>query len=129
MAELKTQPTDADVLAYIARLDDQQRADSKRLIAMMQRITNDSPTMWGSSIIGFGKRHLKYESGRELDWMKIGFAARKGTMTIYCPVALDEHVKTLDEIGKYKIGKGCLYIKKLADVDTAKLEAFLKSTV
>lgn len=67
MTELKTQPTDEDVLAYIARLDGQQRADSEQLIAMMQRITNNPPVMWGSSIIGFGKRHLKYESGRELD--------------------------------------------------------------
>ena len=126
MAVLKTQPTNTDVLEYISRLDDSQRRDSETLIEMMQRLTGDQPVMWGPSIIGFGNRHLTYASGRELDWMKLGFAARKGTMVVYSLNDLSDHKDELDKMGKYKSGKSCLYIKQLADIDLKKLEVFLK---
>lgn len=129
MAELKTIPTAENVSDFLQTLDEAQRVDSQALIDIMQRITGDSPVMWGSSIIGFGTRHLKYESGRELDWMRIGFSPRKGKLAIYCPGLLEDFKEELDAIGKYQTGKGCLYIKQLADVNLERLEYFLASTL
>lgn len=125
MADLKTQPTPESVTDFLSTLDASQREDSETLIGILSRITGDEPVMWGPNIIGFGKRHLKYESGRELDWMKIGFAPRKGKLVLYCPGYLENYAEDLALIGKHKIGKGCLYINKLADVDVAKLELVL----
>lgn len=129
MAELKTKPTSEDVAAFVATLDDEQERDSRTLIGMMQNLTGAPAVMWGTSIIGFGDRHLKYESGRELDWFVIGFSPRKGKLAVYCPVNLDDHVDELEQMGKHKRGKGCLYITRLADIDEKKLETFLKKSV
>ncbi len=129
MAELKTRPNKNDVTAYLATLGDDQRSDSEQLVNIMQEIIGEPPVMWGTSIIGFGSKHLKYESGRELDWPIIGFAARKSGMVIYSLEYLENYRKELDKVGKYKIGKGCLYIKRLADVDTDKLQKFIKKLV
>lgn len=129
MVDLKTKPTADNVSDFLRSLDMGQRVDSEALIDIMQRITGDPPMMWGPSIIGFGMRHLKYESGRELDWMRIGFSPRKGKLAIYFPGQLEDFKEELDAIGKYKTGKGCLYVRQLADINLERLEHFLAVTL
>src|SRR5262245_5470190 len=128
-AKLKTQKTEASVTDFLDAIKDEtQRADSKKLVAMMQKATGDKPKMWGPAIIGFGNTHLTYESGRELDWFKIGFSPRKAALTLYGV----KNAKTgtmLRSLGKYTEGKGCLYIKKLSDVDTDVLKKMMEGAV
>ena len=126
MAELKTKPTAEDVAAFFATLDTEQRQDSEQLAAIMQDATDEPAVMWGSSIVGFGSRHLVYESGRELDWMRIGFSPRKGKLSIYGLLATTDYADDLKDLGKHKAGKGCLYIAKLADVDMTVLEKIIR---
>ena len=122
-AKNKTQQTDTSVEAFLNTVaDDQQRADSKRIIEMMNRTTGEVPKMWGPAIIGFGLRHMKYESGREMDWMEIGFSPRKGNITLYVLSKTLDQSQLLEKIGKHKASGGCLHIKKLADVDGKVLE-------
>ncbi len=117
MAENKTAPTGADPQAFIAAIsDEQRRQDCAEVARLMQAATDAPPVMWGESIVGFGARHLKYESGREMDWMVLGFANRKDALTLYLP-CLDQQADLVKQLGKYKLGKGCLYIKRLQDVD------------
>ena len=117
MAELKTKLNNASVDKFLKGVKDEQtRADCYQIIEMMNKATKAEPKMWGTSIIGFGNIHLKYESGRELDWFPIGFSPRKQNITLYLMGGLDQK-ELLDKLGKYSTGKGCLYIKKLADVD------------
>ena len=117
MAELKTKLTNASVDKFLKGVKDEQtRADCYQIIEMMNKATKAEPKMWGTSIIGFGNIHLKYESGRELDWFPIGFSPRKQNITLYLMDGLEQK-ELLDKLGKYSTGKGCLYIKKLADVD------------
>ena len=126
MAELKTKQTNLSVEEYLSAITDQQRqADCRVISDMMTRITGDEPKMWGNSIIGFGNTHLKYESGRELDWFKSGFSNRKDAITIYSMYGFISQPELLKKLGKVKTGKGCLYIKKLADIDLKVLEAML----
>jgi hypothetical protein len=114
-SELKTKQTDASVDAFLDSLaDEQQRDDSRAIVEIMQRITGEKPKMWGPAIIGFGSTTLKYSSGRELDWMKLGFSPRKGNIVLY---GMASDAKAAKDLGKFKTGKGCLYIKRLADVD------------
>lgn len=125
-AQLKTQQTSASAHDFIDSVqDEQQRKDAKQILALMEKVTGEKPKMWGASIIGFGDMHLKYESGRELDWFKIGFSPRKGQMTIYAINGDPAQAKLLEKLGKHSTGKGCLYIKKLADVDMDVLEAVI----
>lgn len=127
---IKTHANDADVDAFLEGVEDaRQRADSETLIALMQRVTGSPPRMWGPSIIGFGSTRLKYASGRELDWMQCGFSPRKAALSIYltCDIAQYEHL--LSRLGKYKTGKGCLYVKRLSDVDMKVLEAMVQEAV
>ena len=122
-AKNKTQQTDTSVEAFLNTVaDEQQRADSKRIIEMMNRTTGKVPKMWGPAIIGFGLRHMKYESGREMDWMEIGFSPRKGNITLYVLSKTLDQSQLLEKIGKHKASGGCLHIKKLADVDGKVLE-------
>ena len=126
MAELKTKQTDQPVEQYIAAIADKQRqADCRAVIEMMKKITGDEPKMWGPGIIGFGNIHLKYESGRELDWFKTGFANRKDAITIYSMYGFIVQPELLKKLGKVKTGKGCLYIKKLSDIDLDVLEKMI----
>ena len=127
-AELKTKETDASVDAFLDKVTDkQQAADSCVIVELMQRLSADKPKMWGPAIIGFGSTKLKYDSGRELDWMKIGFSPRKGNLTLYGLLSGNE--KHLDKLGKYKTGKGCLYIKRLDDVDLKVLEKMITASL
>ncbi|MFA7265651.1 MAG: DUF1801 domain-containing protein [Candidatus Nanopelagicales bacterium] len=127
MAELKTKPNRDDVEAFLESVNgEQRRADAKDLCALMTRVTGEPPVMWGPSIVGFGHDHLVYASGRELDWMSIGFSPRKAALTLYLTCDLDRLAEPLAGLGKYTHGKGCLYIKKLADVDQVVLENLIE---
>jgi hypothetical protein len=122
MAELKTKLTDASVAKFIKSQDERTQADCDKIIRIMKKATKSEPKMWGSSIVGFGSRRLKYESGRELDWMQIGFSPRKQYLTLYVLNNFKGQDALLKKLGRHTIGKGCLYIKKLDDVDLKVLE-------
>jgi len=130
MAELKTKQTEASVEDFLNCLPSEQtRADCFEIVKIMTQATNAEPKMWGSSIIGFGSTHLKYASGRELDWMMVGFSPRKQNLTLYITGDLNLYTDLLEKLGKYKKGVGCLYIKKLQDVDTRVLEELIQRSV
>jgi hypothetical protein len=130
MAELKTKLTDASVTDFLNEIkDEEKRTDSFEIIKLMQQVTKQEPKMWGTSIIGFGNVHLKYESGRELDWFITGFSPRKQNLTLYVMGSFNPHVDLLKKLGKYKTGKGCLYINKLKDVDVKVLKELIKKSV
>ena len=125
-ANNKTQQTDASVEAFLDTVaDGQQRADSHRVIEMMLRATGEPPKMWGPTIIGFGLRQMKYESGREMDWMLIGFSPRKGNITLYVLSKTLDQDPFLEKLGRHKASGGCLHIKKLTDVDEKVLEELI----
>jgi hypothetical protein len=130
MAENKTKPTKVSVASFIAALaDEARRGDAKALVKLMQRVAGEKPKMWGPSIIGFGSVHYRYASGREGDMPLIGFSPRKAASVLY-GVAGDRGAKAmLAKLGKHSTGKGCLYIKKLADVDLQVLEAMVTQAV
>jgi hypothetical protein len=126
MAENKTKPTSLSVAAFInAIADPTRRADAKALVKVMQNASGEKPKMWGPAIIGFGSCHYKYESGREGDMPLIGFSPRKAASVLYSAIASDDCKALLPKLGKHTTGKGCLYIKKLADVDLQVLNAML----
>lgn len=125
-AELKTKQTKASAERFLNTIkDEQKRKDSFTILEMMKKVSQEEPKMWGPSIIGFGNVQLKYESGRELDWFKMGFSPRKEALTLYG--LLNKGGDLLKKLGKCKTGKGCLYIKKLQDVDAKFLEAMIVS--
>jgi hypothetical protein len=130
MAENKTKATTSSVDAFISALTDPaRRSDAKTLVHLMQRASGETPTMWGPSIIGFGSYHYKYDSGREGDMPLIGFSPRKAGNVLYSMLGSSEAEALLAKLGKHTTGKGCLYIKKLADVNPAVLDALIKSAV
>ena len=117
VAELKTRPTDDDVEAFLQSVPEPAQSDCRVLAAMMRDATGADPVMWGSSIVGFGKVHYQYASGREGDWFRVGFSPRKRALTIYLMDGVDRHADQLERLGPHTTGKGCLYIKRLDDVD------------
>jgi hypothetical protein len=126
MAELKTRQNELSVEDYINVVPDKQRqADCRIIMDLMKRITGDEPRMWGDSIVGYGNAHLKYESGREVDWFKTGFSNRKDSITLYSMYGFISQPELMKKLGKVKTGKGCIYIKKIADVDLNILEELL----
>ena len=130
MADNKTKATKASVAAYIDALPDKSRcADAKTLVKLMQRATGEKPKMWGSSIIGFGSYHYTYESGREGDMPLVGFSPRNAAFVLYLMLGLNRAEALLAKLGKHTTGKGCLYIKKLADVQQGVLERVIASSV
>jgi len=130
MAELKTKRTGASVEAFLGKIgDESRRQDCEALVRMMKKASGADAKMWGSSIVAFGSRRLKYDSGRELDWFPIGFAARKQDLTLYGLLTEGDGDPLLGRLGKHSRGKGCVYIKRLADVDTAVLQQMLKRAV
>lgn len=130
MAENKTQPTTISVQAFLdACTDPQQRADAKALARLMQQVTGNKPAMWGPSIVGFGTYHYVYESGREGDVPLVGFSPRKAANVLYGAIGFRGAEPLLARLGKHTTGKGCLYIKKLADVDVKVLETLLEKAV
>ena len=130
MVELKTKKTEASVDDFLNGLPSEQtRRDCFEISKIMKQATKAEPKMWGSSIVGFGSTHLKYASGRELDWMIIGFSPRKQNLTLYLSGGLDTYTDLLQKLGKYKTGGGCLYIKTLRDVDIKVLKAIIGQSV
>lgn len=128
MAENKTKATKASVAEFIAAIaDDTKRADAKTLVKMMQAATGEKPKLWGPSIVGFGNHHYVYESGREGDMPVVAFSPRKPALVLYIGAAGEEAL--LAKLGKHSIGKGCLYIKKLADIDPKVLEKLIAKAV
>ena len=126
----KTKPTSVSVASFIAALGDPtKRGDAKALVKLMQGATGEKPKMWGPSIIGFGSYHYKYESGREGDMPIVGFSPRKPAIVLYIMLGLGNSKALLDKLGKHKTGKGCLYIKTLADVDLKVLEQLIVKSV
>jgi len=129
MAENKTKPTDASVDGYIAAIDDEsRRKDCAVLTRLMARATKLKPRMWGTSIVGFGSYHYKYESGREGDSCLTGFSSRKGDISIYLTASFPGHDELLARLGKHKMGKACLYIRRLSDVDSKVLEQLVAAS-
>ena len=123
MADNKTKPTKLSVAAFIDALTDQsRRADAKALVKLMQNAAGEKPKMWGPSIIGFGSYHYTYDSGREGDMPLVAFSPRKAATVLY---GFSDSKALLAKLGKHTKGKGCLYIKKLADVDQKVLEAMV----
>ena len=127
MADNKTKPTNVSVSAFIDAITDQgRRADAKALVKLMQKASGEKPKMWGPSIIGFGSHHYVYDSGREGDMPLIAFSPRKAATVLY---GLGGSEALLPKLGKHTTGKGCVYIKKLADVDQKVLETMAAKAV
>lgn len=132
MAELKTQQNDADVREFIHTFaaSEQKRKDAFTLVEMMEQHTGYQPRMWGSSMIGFGSYHYKSERSRqEGDWFLVGFSPRKPAISLYVYTAIPEQDELLKELGKFKMGKSCIYVKNLEDIDLAVLKRIMSSTI
>jgi uncharacterized protein DUF1801 len=130
MADNKTKPTRLSVAAFINALSDPtRRADAKALVQLMESAAGEKPRMWGPSIIGFGRYHYRYETGREGDMLLIGFSPRKAATVLYNLTGSGDSRALLTKLGKHTTGKGCLYIKKLADIDQQVLEAMVVKSV
>lgn len=130
MAELKTKRNEGDVSAFIASIeDDEKRADSQALVALLSKVAGEPGSMWGANIVGFGSYHYVYESGREGDWFKIGFSPRKQSLTLYIMPGFREYQGLLDRLGKHTTGKSCLYVKRLSEIDMDVLEELAVQSV
>ena len=130
MATNKTQANSASVSKFIDQVENvQKRNDAKALVQLFEKITDKKAKMWGPSIIGFGQYHYKYESGREGDFMLAGFSPRKTALTLYIMAGFSRYDEYLSKLGKFKTGKSCLYVKKLADVDLEVLEAMIIDSI
>lgn len=131
LAEIKTKPTAVNVEDFINNVkDEQKRKDSFVLLDMMKKASGEEPVLWGSSIIGFGNKRFKSPAtGREVDWLLIGFSPRKANLSLYFTVGIKEHTAMLMKLGKHKTGLGCLYINKLEDVDLNILKEIIDSSL
>lgn len=130
MTKNKTRETDASVDAFLAGVENETRkSDSYVLLEMFSRIAGESPRMWGTSLVGFGQYHYKYDSGREGDFFRLGFSPRKQALTVYIMPGFDQYEGLLDQLGKHKTGKSCLYINKLADVDLEVLQELAEASL
>ena len=123
MAEIKTKPTTADVLVFLKSVDNEQkRADSLKILELMETVTGEEPVMWGNSIVGFGRYKYKNSKGEENVWPLIGFAQHKKNLTLYIMTGFDRYDELLGKLEKHFTGKSCLFINKLADVNADVLE-------
>lgn len=130
MAEIETKQNNASVATFLNSIEDKQkRADARKIASMMRAATGSRAKMWGSAIVGFGSYHYKYASGREGDWMLVGFSPRKQNLTIYIMPGFTAFDKLMAKLGKHSTGKSCLYIKRLADVDENVLEKLIAESV
>ncbi|MBP6335790.1 MAG: DUF1801 domain-containing protein [Bacteroidia bacterium] len=127
LAEIKTKQTSASVVDFINTVpDEQKRKDSFVILEMMKKASGEEPKMWGSSLIGFGnKRYKSPATGREVDWLLIGFSPRKANLSLYLTMNIKEHADVLKKLGKHKTGVGCLYINKLEDIDIKVLKGII----
>ena len=130
MNELKTKPGEASVEAFLHAIEDaQKREDAFAVLELMRNTTGQEPKMWGNAIIGFGSYHYRYVSGREGDWMLVAFSPRKQNLTLYLTGGLEPHAALLAKLGKHTRGKGCIHIKKLADIDLEVLTELICASV
>lgn len=130
MVELKTKKNKQSVSEFIDAVPDEtKRDDSRVIVKMMEKASGSPPAMWGDSIVGFGEYHYHYASGREANWMLVGFSPRKQNLTLYIMPGFDHYEDLLSRLGKYKTGKSCLYINKLADVDQYVLRELIEKSV
>jgi hypothetical protein len=131
MAKNKTTTTNKNVLYFIQEFadTDQKRKDSLELLKLFRKISGFEPKMWGPSIIGFGSYHYKYKSGHEGDAPLVSFSPRKTAISLYVFTGLESHKHLLEDLGKFKMGKACIYVKKLSDIDLQKLETLTWKTI
>ena len=130
MAELKTKQTEASVEEYLDTIEDpRRRADCAVISALMKKVTKCEPKMWGPSIVGFGSYHYRYETGHEGDACLVGFSSRKPEIVVYIAAGFESREKLLQELGKHRTGKVCVYIKRLSDIDVVVLEKLVKASV
>jgi hypothetical protein len=130
MADVKTIQTGASVKAFLDGIGDRgQRSDARKIAAMMRSATGERPKMWGASIVGYGSYHYRYSSGREGDWFLTGFSPRKQNFSVYIMPGFGSFEGLLGKLGKYKTGKSCLYIRRLADVDEQVLGELIDQSV
>lgn len=127
--ELKTKETQASVDAFIAKQPEEVRTDCQTLVKLMKKATGEEPRMWGTSMVGFGRYHYKGASGREGEWLITGFSPRKANLSIYIIMGFEKHGALMKKLGKHSTGKGCLYVKRLADVDTKLLDELIVKNV
>ena len=131
LVEIKTKPTAASVADFINNIkDEQKRKDSFVLLEMMKKASGEEPVLWSSSLIGFGnKRYKSPNTGREVDWLLIGFSPRKANLSLYLMVNIKEQAAALKKLGKHKTGVGCLYINKLEDIDIKVLKGMIDAAL
>ena len=129
MAENKTTRTGNSVEDFLASVPEPRQSDAREVDALLTEVTGLPAALWGPSIVGYGQRHLVYESGRELDWFEIGFAPRKASTTLYLTEGFDGHDELLGRLGKHTTGKSCLYLKRLDDVDRDVLKELVTRSV
>ncbi|MEO8305660.1 MAG: DUF1801 domain-containing protein [Betaproteobacteria bacterium] len=130
MAENKTRQTDASVESYLEAIEDPvRRQDCRALTKLMTKVTGHEPRMWGTGIVGFGSYHYKYASGREGDAALTGFSSRKGDISVYLVASSARQPELLQKLGRHKMGKSCLYIRKLADLDASVMELLVVESV
>src|SRR5688572_13360964 len=128
--DVKTKVNDASVTDFLNSVtDEQKRKDSLAILKIMKQMTKEEPKMWGASIVGFGSYHYKGASGREGDWMQIGFSPRKQNLTLYIIPGFERYQGLMKKLGKYSTGKSCLYIKKLSDVDMDVLKELMTESL
>ncbi|NTW24287.1 MAG: DUF1801 domain-containing protein [Lentimicrobium sp.] len=129
--EIKTKQNAASVEDFINTVENEQkRSDSFAILEMMKKATGEEPKMWGTSLIGFGSRKYKSTAtGREVDWLIIGFSPRKANISLYLSMNINEYSETLEKLGKHKTGVGCLYINKLQDIDVKVLEGLIEESL
>lgn len=128
-AELKTKENDASVDAFIEQQTPEVAADCQSIMRLMKKVTGEPPRMWGASMVGFGRYHYKGASGREGEWFVTGFSPRKANMTVYVRTGLDKSAALLKKLGKHSTSKGCLYFKRMSDVDPKVLEELIAKGV
>jgi hypothetical protein len=130
MSELKTRQNEGNVEDFLNSIEDERkRKDAFILLEIMKTITGEEPKMWGPSIVGFGSYHYKYDSGREGDWFRTGFSPRKQNLSLYIMDGVEKYQDLLARLGKHKIGKSCLYVNKLADVDLEVLREMIRQSM
>ena len=129
MSQRKTMENSADVNAFLDAVDNpRRRSDARQLLALMRKVTGAPPKMWGPSIVGFGKYHYRYASGREGESLRVGFSPRKQNLVIYIMPGFSDYSEILEQLGKFRTGRSCLYVNKLDDVDLVLLEQLVRES-
>jgi hypothetical protein len=129
VAEQKTKPTAESVTAFLNQLEEKRRADCFALVEIMREAAGAEPKMWGAAAVGFGRYHYRYSSGHEGEFYLVGFSPRKTDLSLHLSCGIPEAEPLFEKLGKHKRGKACVYIKKLADVDTKVLEELIRLSV